>query len=315
MRPTLKEIARIAGVSVSTVSLVLNEKGKISDETRALVKRLIAQSGYKRPPSSRAIGIVGKPTKEFLECLYQAAAEYGYDLESVGVEEALRQGPRPSPFAGLVVYGGLWETALLERIGRLYPTVLLGGRARYAPVDAIWVDNSLGIELAAGYLVERGHRALALLNGPPGTVTSWEKKTGFERAVSTSEAPVRGIVIDCASFSRKAAKEAASRLLASAPEVTGVIVGDNLIAEPACELFEARGIAVPRDLSVVVFHDAPNLASMNPPITAIGFPTLDIARETLAHLVHRINNPGARERRVLFKPFIIERESVRVLVP
>lgn len=310
MRPTLQEIARIAQVSVSTVSLVLNEKGNISDETRALVKRLIAQTGYKRKPGSRVIGVLGKPTPDILANLHQAAAEYGYDLERVAGEDELQGGRRSPPVAGLIVYGGQWDATLLERIGGLYPTVLLGGHTRHAAVDSIWVDNSHGIDLAVEYLVERGHRSLALLNGPLDTPTSWEKKAGFERAVATSAVPVRGRVFDCASFSRKSAQEAALEMLSGLPDVTGVIIGESLIAQPVYDLLAERGIAVPGDLSLIVFRDDPRLTMANPPMTAIGFPALDIARETLTHLVHRINDRTARERRVLFKPFIIERGSV-----
>ena len=310
MRPTLKEIANIAQVSITTVSLVLNEKGNISEETRARVKRAIAEAGYKRAPSRRVIGILGMPTPDLNFSLRQAAAEYGYDLEHVEDGEALRRGRRFPPIAGLIVYGGQWEPPVLEQVGRAYPTVLLGGRARHAAVDTIWVDNAHGIELAVGYLLDRGHRSIALLNGPPDTPTSWDKKVGFERALAMAPEPARGTVVDCASFLPQDARDAALQLLSTFPGITGLIIGESIIAKPVCDVLREHGVAVPSDLSLIVFRDDPRLAAADPPLTAIGLPALDIARETFAQLVCRINDPGARERRVLFKPYIVERKSV-----
>lgn len=312
MRPTLEEIARIAKVSVATVSLVLNEKGNISDETRARVKRVIAEVGYKRQPSKRMIGIVGQPPDDLVSSLHQAAAEYGYDLKRVSEDELSQsKGQRSlSSIAGLIVYGGQWEPATLERFGAMYPTVLLGGHTRRTNVDSIWVDNAHGIDLAVGYLVDRGHRSIVLLNGPPDTPTSWEKKSGFEWAIATSQLPIEGSVIAAESFLPEAARSSAEAMLTSMPGATAVIIGELSLTPHVYRVLHERNIAVPRDISLIVFRDNPSLLSFEPPMTAIGFDPLEIARETLTHLVQRIQAPETKGRRVLYKPFIIERGSV-----
>lgn len=310
MAPTLKDIAQKARVSISTVLMVLNEKGRISDETRERVKRIIAQSGYKRMPHARALGVVGTLPSELLPDLQLAAAEYGYDLLRLAGPETLTEIAPGQKISGVIVYGGQWDPQTLDGIATRHPTVLLGGHARHPHVDTIWVDSAAGIDLAVNYLAERGHRKVALVNGPPDTPTSWEKRAGFERAVATFPSPLEGIVVSCAAFDGASARQAALELVAAAPDVTAIIVGETLIYSPVLDLLLDRRLSIPQDVSLIVFRDHPDLLHTVPPLSPIGFSTLDIARGTLRQLVRRIHEPMARGTRLLFRPYLIERNSV-----
>lgn len=309
--PTLHDIARLAGVSPTTVSLVLNEKGNISDETRIHVKEVIYRYGYKRRPSSRCIGLVGHPPQDLSQSIRQAAAEYGYDIQAFdvkGCEDAL-DAHHPK-LAGVVIYGGRANVAAVDAISQRFATILVGAHARRLNVDSIWVDNAYGIEQAVEHLVRQGHSRIGLVNGPVDTPTSWEKQSGFDHAMAFAEVPVCGTSVATASFSTQAARHAVAQLLDQDSEITAVIVAETTAGIAVFEYLREQGVMIPRDMSLIVFRDDPRLQSTNPPITAICFSYIEISRETLGRLVTRMADPTAGGRRILFKPHIVERGTV-----
>ncbi len=312
-RPTLDEIAKLAGVSPATVSLVLNEKGSIGEETRLRVKQIILEVGYIRRPSSRRMGLMGSVPQALITSLRQAAAEYGYELQVIpkGADGAF-VAPY-SNFGGIIIYGGIWDPLLIKQIINRYPTILLGGHAHHVYVDSVWVDNVDGIEQAVSYLVERGHLGIGLVNGPVDTLTSWEKETGFRRALSLVGKSVVGTTVNCTAFSTICTYRAMEELMTKAGKgISAVIAAETISGLAVRDFLEARDIVVPSGMSIIVFRDGPSLSQAHPSLTAIGFSSLDISREAVNCLVRRINDPISQAKRILFKPYIIERGSVAV---
>lgn len=310
MPPTMKQVARLAKVSPATVSLVLNEKGSISEQTRAEVKRIIRESGYKRRPSGRTVGLIGHVPPHLAKTLQFAAAEYGYDTEVLFTDPPTDGFRWDDGIGGTIIYGGRWKADVLGALTDACPSVLLGGHTRRPCVDSIWVDNADSMDLALTYLVDRGHRHVGFVNGPQDTPTSWEKDAGFQYAVMQMAVGLQTAVVHSASFAPEHACAAAADLLTSFPAVTALIVAEVRMAEPINTFLQQRGLAVPDDVSLIIFRDAAHLETTAPPLTAIGFSYLDMSREAITQLVRRINEPTVSGKRTLLRPHMVERGSV-----
>ena len=311
-KPTLREIAERVGVSAATVSLVINEKGNISEETRLRIKTIVRQSGYRRRPPGDTIAYAGRISAGLTRHLQQAAAEYGYGLREVSL--ALDGNPSilslPEGLSGIVIHGGQWSEDLLEKLSAKRPTVLLGGSIPSIHVDSVWIDNAEAIYGAAKRLISCGHRHIGFVNGPEDTITSWEKRTGFERAIK-AHPHVVGLVVGTKRFSREDGQTAARELVTRLPAVDAVIAGEAGIAISVLDVLHELGMGVPHDVSVIAFHDRELLMTTSPPLTAIDLREGDIAREAIKRLLGRIQTPTTLGKRLLLKPIIKERLSVR----
>ncbi|HHT26414.1 MAG TPA: LacI family transcriptional regulator [Firmicutes bacterium] len=315
-KPTINMIAARAGVSIATVSMVLNEKGHISEETRHRVKRIVHELGYRRRQKDGTIGIASNTPAKYVTHLLQAASEHGYALRRFTFPETetcdCNLGVN---IAGVIVYGGHWNPQVLDAFSQRYPTVLMGGSIPYTQVDSVWVDSIEGIGLAVSHLITKGHRSLALINGPADCISSWEKAIGFERAVSSKPGlGIKTVIVEATGFRMEHGRIAARRVLEQLPDVTGIIASDGNLGFGALEMLRELHIQVPDDISLVVFRDAVRMKSAMPPLTAIGLPEISMAREVILHLVRRIQDPYADGRRLLLKPTLVERDSVATLV-
>lgn len=314
MGTTLRQIAAYAGVSVTTVSLVLNDKGSISPETRQRVRNAVVATGYRRRQRNNArLGLVGSPQGSLQVCLYQAAAEFGCTLQHLPWTSELDGLPSVAGslrIDALIVFGGSWKPGFLAQVVDAYPAVLLGCWAADPHGDAVWVDNEQAMAHAAMHLAERGHEQIGLLNGPGHSRTSGEKRLGFETAVAG--AGVEGTIVDAADFTLDAALTAATRLLGDNPALTGVVAAEDVFGVALYRACGDLGLAIPADISLIVFRDHPFLAACSPPITVMALPEMDIARETVRYAVQQLNAPGTAGRRLLFRPRLVERASVRV---
>ncbi len=313
MAKNIRDVARAAGVSVTTTSYVLNNKGCISEATRQRVKEAVVATGYQRKRRMAGnLALVEKVPSFLTGCLYQATAEYGYALHAVFWDDKLDTPPEfttRQQIAGVLVYGGLWRRSLLEQLARRYPTVLLGGTLHTERTDAVWVDNAGGIYKAVDYLATQGHRRIALLNGPGNSATSGEKQVGFEQALRHTGVGA-GVIAVADNFSLAAGRAAAADLLRQEPRPTAIVAGEAVLAQAVLEVGRELGIAVPADISLIAFHDYPVLETTTPPVTAIAFPQLSMAREAVNRLNCRIANPSLPGQRVLLQPELVCRQSV-----
>jgi LacI family transcriptional regulator len=314
-KPTISLIAERAGVSIATVSMVLNEKGNISEETRKRVKSIVHDLGYRRRHTDGTIGIASNTPSSYVTHLLQAASEYGYALHRFTFPETETTDFRFGiSLAGVIVYGGHWNPQLLDAFGRQHPTVLMGGSIPNTQVDSVWVDSTEGISLATHHLIAKGHRSLALINGPVNCISSWEKGIGFDRSIyNMPELNIKAVTVRAAGFRKEHGRIATREVLEQMPDVTGIIASDGSLGIGVLEMLQELNIRVPQDISLVVFRDAVQMKSTTPPLTAIGLPEMNMAREVILHLVRRIRDPHADGRRLLLKPTLVERDSVATL--
>ncbi len=308
---TLRDVAECARVSLTTVSYVLNNKGAISESTRRRVLHAIREVGYtRRGPFGRTLAYIGEGA--FVGTLKQAAAEYGFEIHHVSgagyVPDCTWDGAYA--YSGTIVYGGLWSRSALEEIVSRGPTILLGASFPSVRSDEIWIDNAGAVYTAVEHLVSMGHVHVGLINGPIETVTTAEKRVGFERALRDLPGVV-GTCVNASGFTTSAGYEAIRRLFSKQPHITAVISGDVPLTHGILEFCRSEGIAVGSALSLISIRDERSLEQSEPPITVLPIPALEISREAISHLVTRINNPKLPGRRLLIRPEMIHRQSVQ----
>lgn len=292
----LHEIASAVGVSVSTVSRALNDSDRVSALTKEAVRGAVRDLARRRPARDG-----GTPTQPLLGLTHShlASGPATRSLDSileqvlVGIEIAcLRAGYIPYPWqqsgllatgagepffgavSGVIMTGGLVDRRVLDAIrARALPVAIIGGHVPDLPVPSVAADSQRGLYLATWHLLARGHRRIALINGPARTYTSFEKRAGYlsaliEAGLGADPALIRAHDGD-GGFDAPAAETLTEAVLELAEPPTAILYVMDQMAEAGYRVCQRRGLRVPEDISIVGFHDDANAPYAQPPLTTV----------------------------------------------
>lgn len=294
-RPTSHDVARAAGVSQATVSLVLGEKwrGRVSPKTAESVRTAARRLGYRpnlaarslRTGSTRtALLVVPALTSDFFAHVHRGAAqvarEHGFGVVLYPSPEGI--GPAPDPFdsARATLDGVIASSMAAEAVSVLHegglPLVMLDSEPEHSHAGAtVNVDIADGMRQVASHLLALGHRRFAHLAAD---IPSWTFRLRGEKLASLlSEAPDATLVGAArAQLGVVEGRHAAERLLTLSPRPTALICDDDLLAAGACKAARRLGIRVPQDLSVTGFDDLPLASALEPELTTVRLPAVDV---------------------------------------
>jgi LacI family transcriptional regulator len=306
-RLTIREIADLAGVSIATVSRVLNGRDDVADETRDLVTRVIRENGYMASRSARGLsagqtGLVGILVPlvypAYFSAILAGAAEALSDLDlQIVLSPTANEHDRE--VSGLDRLRGVTDGALIilpqessEELERLldrgYRFVVLDP---LMPLDqripSVSAAHASGADQATRHLLDLGHRRIAQINGPPGWVATEDRRRGYRAALATA-----GILSDprleaSAIPEIGPGREAAERLLDLDDPPTAIFAFNDNIAIGAMQAARARGLSVPEDLSVVGFDDVEHATIVTPALTTVRQPLAEMGR-TAVSLLNRL---------------------------
>jgi DNA-binding LacI/PurR family transcriptional regulator len=334
LRPTLRDVASRATVSIKTVSNVVNGYPYVSAATRTRVEQAIAELGYRPNMTARslrcgrsnvvALGIPFLDMPYFAEIaqhIVQAAAENGWTvlidqtdgdrererLVTAGIRDHLIDGLIVSPLA-------LTADDLAQRVDPT-PLVLLGERIHHGPADHVVIDNIAAAREATLHLVAVGRRRIAALGAQrvdPG-VTARLRLQGWREALRQSSLPADPELVAPAEAWRRAdGAEAMARLLAAPKAPDAVFCFNDLLALGALRELHERGIGVPDDVAIVGFDDIDDGRFSRPTLTTIAPDKAEIARLAVDLLARRLGpERDAPPREVFARYRLIERESTR----
>jgi DNA-binding LacI/PurR family transcriptional regulator len=301
---SIKDIARAAGVSHSTVSRSLSDSRLVNPETKARIQQLARQAGYS--PHAGARGLVMGRTRtigvvvttiadpfaaEVVQGIESAAYQDGYTviLATSGAdperEIAAVNMLRSKRVDGIIItssrIGALYRDDL-ERVG--VPVVLVNDHSSQGRqyTFSISVDNSHGGRLATQHLISRGHRRIAHIAGPEGHSSSADRLAGYLQALAEARLPEDTVLVQPGDGLAASGKRALDALLGQPSPPTAVFCYNDMTAVGVLLAARERGLRLPRNLSVVGFDDIPFAAYVYPALTTVAQPKFDMGQRALA---------------------------------
>jgi DNA-binding LacI/PurR family transcriptional regulator len=326
-RVTIAEIAASAGVSVPTVSKVLNGRADVSETTRRRVQQIMVDRGYQRrtPGGERPVGLIdmvvpGLDSPWVVEVLRGAEAEarkVGSQIVVTSAEHAPagdrrwldRLANRRSD--GIVLVVSEAAPATVEQLRALRtPVVLLdpvgGSDPSFATVGA---TNWSGGLSAVEHLVGLGHRRIAVLSGRPELMCSQQRVEGYRAALGRAGIPVDERLVQFSDF-RTSSGQAGARAVLDLPDPpTAIFAGSDMQAFGVYQEAAARGLRIPDDLSVVGFDDIAFSELTTPPLTTVRQPMARMATEAVRLLLDSDDRPSGPPPRVELATHLVVRGS------
>lgn len=298
-RPTIRDVAKVAGVSPSTVSRVLNGRGPVRESTRRQVEEAIRRLRYAPHPAARDLRlksghllglIISNLTFPFfgevLKGVVETATARGYGVllaDSEGrlrrelelLEEVRRRGCRASL---LITSAYRPEHALVLRRSGM-PVVLASAHVADPEVPCVGVDNAAAAFELMQHLLAQGHRRIGIIRGPlDDPVTSGERLKGCRLALQGAGLPWDETLVEEGDFSIRGGREAAERLLARGVAMTALFAFSDEMAMGALQALRRAGLRVPEDVALAGFDDLPLAEGLEPPLTTIAQPKGEIGR-------------------------------------
>lgn len=314
MSATMNDVARLAGVSVKTVSNVVNGYPYIRDSTKARVLAAIAELGYQVNPTARSLrsgrtGMIGLALPELslsyfaelADLVMRAAVEHGLTVlieQTEGKKEreiAMLSGPLRRMTDGLVFspLGIAQQDADVLRVD--YPLVLLGERVFGGPTDHVTMQNTGGARLATEHLVARGCRRIAAIGAHPGEGlgSATLRLAGYREALDAAGIAFDpALVGDALLWHRQDGAVAMGQVLDAGARPDGVVAFNDTLAFGAIYALQQRGLRVPEDVAVVGFDDIDEARFSLPPLSSINPGRAEIAHRAVELLVERIAAGG-----------------------
>jgi LacI family transcriptional regulator len=325
---TIADVARHAGVSVATVSHVMNRTRHVEPETAERVRTAIAALRYS--PNSVARSLRRGETKTIGLLLPDNSnpffASVARQIEDAGFvsgytvilcnsdgnaekEERYLSVLMAKQIDGLIFAGSSDHARVFARLLPSVPAVLVDREIHSVHVDSVLVDHDHGGYLAGQYLVRLGHRRIGVIGGPRDSSSSPARLRGFVRALEEAgfDLPAEAVVDSDYHFA--GGRLAMERLMEQAPQITAVFACNDLMAMGAIAALRSRGLRVPGDMSMIGFDDIPYAVTTWPPLTTIAQPVERIGTRAVSLLLERLSEPTAPSRREILAPVLVERES------
>jgi DNA-binding LacI/PurR family transcriptional regulator len=305
----MAEIASSLGVSVQTVSAVVNDKPGISGETRERVREAIERLEYQ--PNQQARTLRGVRTKtvgviipsitnpyfpEFVKGIEDEARVNGYSIFLCNTDHELAHLLeyfsliKTNKASGLICSIGIAGEWLadaeverrIRRFARDEVSVVLNGRIRDdLPMNSVTVDDSEAVRDAAHHLLELGHRRIGIIAPPAGLTVTRERLDAFRKAFSELGHPIPDDLIVAGNFDIEAGGRGAKALMAKRQRPTAIIAANDLAAFGAIAELSANGISVPHDVSVLGFDDIAFARVYQPALTTIAQPVYELGQAAL----------------------------------
>ncbi len=307
-RVKMADVARAAGVSVATVSKVVNGRYGIAPATFERVLAAVNELGYEASLGARSLrssrtGVLGVLVAEFepfstelLKGVSDAIGDTGYELlawsgghrgASVGWERRSL-----ARLGGTLIDGAILVTPTVVDAGTGIPVVAVDPHTGTADVPSVDSDNLAGAVLATEYLLGLGHRRIALLGGRPDLESARLREEGFRAAMASAGVPVDEALVRNGGYRPETAEGPARELLSHADRPTAVFGTNDLMAIRTLEVARELGLRVPDDLSVIGFDDVPESAAAMPPLTTVHQPLHEMGAAALDLLVRMLDAPG-----------------------
>ncbi len=328
---TLEAVARLAGVSTSTVSRYLSGTHPVSPDKKAAIDSSIDKLNYRPNLVARGLAkgrtmTVGVMTQEILSSFFNEAMRgvedglIGHNYEAIFVSghwDPADEARRLTSLMGrgvdgvVLIMGGL-EDSVMARHANGVPMVLMGRHSALKQVHSLSFDHYDGACRAVRHLVELGHKRIAFVSGPPDRFDADERMRGYRDTLAQAGIAFDDQLVASGNYVEPGGVTAMNILLDRGRPFTAVFAGNDDSAYGAMLAMHRRGIVIPRDVSLVGYDDLPHSSYCIPPLTSVRQPLRELGREAANAIVALIEGRKP-PRSALTRLELIVRESTRAL--
>lgn len=328
----IRRVAELAGVSLGTVSNVLNRPQMVAERTRRRVEQAIAETGFVRNGSARQLRAGRSPLiglivldvsnpffTEVARGVEDAANAAGSIVvlcnsdDSAAKEQRYLQSLEEQRVQGMLITPVGSGEASVQRVRRHgIAVVFLDHPSRSTDLCSVAVDDVLGGELATMHLLAQGHRRIGFIHGPPTIRQIAERQRGVLRAVKRFglDPQMAVLNITLAGQNTSEGEACVDLLLTSEQRPTAVFCGNDLLALGLMRGFAKHGIRVPQDIAVVGYDDVDFANVLSPPLTTIRQPKYELGYKAAQLLLEETRQPDQHtHQQVIFQPELLVRES------
>jgi Transcriptional regulators len=329
MAATIKDVARLAGVSVATVSRVLGNERYVKDEVRQAVQAAMAQLKYHpsrtarslRVQQSRIIGLlISDIQNPFFIALVRAVEDVAYQHsyavflcntdEDSEKERFYLELLKAEQVAGVIVSPSLERNdPCLDLISSHIPCVIIDRCIADAVADTVVVDNVKGSYELVHHLLEDGHRRIGAVLGTPVATTGRERFEGYARALQEYGVAVNMDYVKAGSPREQDGYRFTEELLDLAEPPTALFTGSNLLTVGTMRALHQRGLRIPDDMGLVAFDEIDWMTLVRPGLTVLAQPTYELGQVATELLLKRIENPTGPPEQVVLNGVLRVRES------
>ena len=318
MSASIKEVALKAGVSIATVSRVLNDKGPVAVETRQRILAAIEQLRYVPHGAARSlitnqtdtIGVLlpdlyGEFFSEVIRGIDLAARRSGFHVLISGFHsdraeiEAVLRALRGRVDGLIVLSPDVDAQSLRRNLPETLPVVLLNTPVEGdgAAFDAINLDNHGGAFAMVRHLAGLGHRRIAFLRGPEENADARERLRGYRDALLALEIAGEEALELGGDFSEESGYRAGQRLLSLQPRPTAVFAANDSMAIGCLFALREAGARVPGDIALAGFDDIPIARYITPSLSSVHVPIAELGTRAMERLLHAVDSKNGHERR------------------
>ncbi len=325
-RVTIGDVAAQAGVSVATVSKVINDRYGVAEDTSARVRAVIDALGYHaslvgqslRSRRTKVIGVLVRDVEPFSAELLKGVArgirDTGYELVvfsgcGQAADQAGWERRYLSRISGTLADGVILVTpgSIDETFGT--PVVAVDHNVQSSNLPTVDSENLKGAVAATEYLLGLGHRRIGFLAGRPDLESARLRERGYREALAVARIDVDEALIQTGGYDAATATEPARWLLELDPRPTAIFAANDVTALETMAVARSLGLRVPEDLSVIGFDNVPESALGDPPLTTVEQPIRQMGTDAVRLLLELLEDPSLPPARVILPTRVVVRQS------
>lgn len=342
---TIRDVAKRAGVSRSTVSLVLNKSPLVKEETKQHVLHIIEEMKY--VPNNNARGLSSKSTNNLgiivmSEQTISTAISIGYEFNShtgltsqninYGIMSRLADTgygvameyfcsvakPDDIPMIikskrvdGVFIVGSPYSPQFIENLKKLrIPFVMVGINSYEEGIDSIMADPGEGIIISINYLYQKGHRKPCLVNCPRTYRSHYTRKDAFEKSVRQMHLEESSWLLECKSNDGESGYQTFSKFWEEGNRPDSLIAANANIALGIMRYLYEQKVRIPDDISIITYEDSMMCSYAVPALTSVNVQKELMGQKAAECLLARIKNPDKEPEKIIIPPYFVRRDSV-----
>jgi LacI family transcriptional regulator len=324
--PTIRDVAKQAGVAPTTVSRVINNSGYVSQETRERVEAAIAELGYVPNILARSLRfkktntlalVVPDITNPFWTTVARgvedAASDRGFNVILCNTDESETEQTKyltvllQKQIDGILLAPARSTAEPVELIQKQgVPVVVLDRRVLCTQVDMVRGDSVGGAYRLVRHLMTLGHRQIAILAGPQGVSTAEDRVAGYHQALAETGLDADSELVYYGEFTQTSGYEMAQQALTTTPQPTALFAANNFIAVGALKALRDTGLRVPEDMTLVCFDDLPPAFIIDPFLTVVAQPAYEMGHQATELLLARLSGTAPTD----FQEILLPTETI-----